>query len=314
MTAGRLFMPFLGNAVFPQQERPPKEGTCFMGKRLGQRRFETRTCQHCGAPFKALVYRPDKYCSTACSHVAIGLASRKEYPTRTCALCGKSFVHRRRDTSGKYCSRACSDSVKKNPPAQPWIKKICIHCGSPFDCPPWHPTVQHCSCKCARLREAETLRGPDHPLWKDKVRMKCEVCGEERLVKPSLASRFRACSRRCAAILSLIAQARTSKIEAAIAKALGDVGLYPARQYLAEGCLVDFAFPHERLAIECDGSYWHGRPSQQARDRKKDALLRSAGWRVIRLSEEEISASAADCVASIVKQLHLAQPGSGSAG
>lgn len=73
------------------------------------------------------------------------------------------------------------------------------------------------------------------------------------------------------------------------------------RRHLALPGRPDFAFPRARLAIFVDGCFWHGCPqhgrrptSNRAywlpkleRNRKRDAtvshLLRSAGWRVLRI-------------------------------
>ena len=46
--------------------------------------------------------------------------------------------------------------------------------------------------------------------------------------------------------------------------------------------IVDFAIVKARLVIEIDGSIHH-RDDVSARDRERDALLRAAGWRVLRL-------------------------------
>jgi len=81
-----------------------------------------------------------------------------------------------------------------------------------------------------------------------------------------------------------------------------------------EGVRPDIVFPAERMVVFVDGCFWHGCPShyvrprnrQQfwasklssnvARDRRQTALLRDAGWKVVRLWEHDIrsdSASAA---------------------
>lgn len=262
---------------------------------MGRRRvLIPRNCQMCERAFQPSV-SAQKYCSPECAHKANGIKSRAQHPVKTCAHCGKEFEHKRKDTSGKYCSRACSDAVNKNPPAQPWIDKACAYCGEPFKCPPWNPVIAHCSVKCAKMHEAQTKRGVNHPLYKEKTAMTCEVCGKVCMVKPSLVSRFRACSRRCACVLGHQAWPRISSIEKAMHDAFLAIGLTPAAQYTVGGWVVDFAFPGARLAVECDGTYWHGTPHQQLRDRQKDASLKERGWHILRLSETDINASPADC-------------------
>ena len=67
----------------------------------------------------------------------------------------------------------------------------------------------------------------------------------------------------------------------------------------------DFALVGHRVAIFCDGEFWHGRdyPSlrrklnawwrakierNMARDKESDRALRSAGWRVLRFWEDDL--------------------------
>ena len=49
---------------------------------------------------------------------------------------------------------------------------------------------------------------------------------------------------------------------------------------------LDFAWPHLMLNVELDGPH-HLDPEQKARDDARDALLRAAGWEVIRISYRE---------------------------
>lgn len=42
-----------------------------------------------------------------------------------------------------------------------------------------------------------------------------------------------------------------------------------------------------RLAVECDGHYWHTSPSQQISDGRRDRELRRMGWDVVRIRESE---------------------------
>lgn len=55
--------------------------------------------------------------------------------------------------------------------------------------------------------------------------------------------------------------------------------------------LIDIYLPSRRLAIECDGDYWHSLPGVADKDAAKDAFLCAKGIRVVRLSESEIRRS-----------------------
>lgn len=79
-------------------------------------------------------------------------------------------------------------------------------------------------------------------------------------------------------------------------------------------CRPDIVFPAERVAVFVDGCFWHGCPKHfrppatnatywnakiarnEARDRRNDAELLSAGWTVIRVWEHEDVQDAAERV------------------
>ena len=42
-----------------------------------------------------------------------------------------------------------------------------------------------------------------------------------------------------------------------------------------------------RLAVECDGHYWHTSPGQQVSDARRDRELRRMGWDLVRIRESE---------------------------
>jgi very-short-patch-repair endonuclease len=52
----------------------------------------------------------------------------------------------------------------------------------------------------------------------------------------------------------------------------------------AQRCLIDLAFPDERVAVECDGFAFHRTPRDLARDHERQNALVRAGWRVLRNS------------------------------
>jgi DNA mismatch endonuclease (patch repair protein) len=87
----------------------------------------------------------------------------------------------------------------------------------------------------------------------------------------------------------------------------------------------DIVFSAERVAIFCDGDFWHGRNwrllsrklrqgwnaaywlakirSNMERDRRNTALLRELGWRVIRLWEGKIARDPAALAKRVVKRI-----------
>jgi DNA mismatch endonuclease, patch repair protein len=87
----------------------------------------------------------------------------------------------------------------------------------------------------------------------------------------------------------------------------------------------DIVFPGARLAIFCDGDFWHGRnwmerksrlalgtngaywirkiETNMARDRRHDLELANGGWRVLRFWEKEISTELPAVIDSIRRSL-----------
>ena len=61
-----------------------------------------------------------------------------------------------------------------------------------------------------------------------------------------------------------------------------DVVVYP--QYPVAGFFVDFANPKAKVAIECDGEFYH---RDKSKDAARDAKLREAGWSVYRITGKD---------------------------
>jgi hypothetical protein len=51
---------------------------------------------------------------------------------------------------------------------------------------------------------------------------------------------------------------------------------------------LDFAFPHFRVAVEADGRRWHPDPAAFQRDRDRHNDLTAAGWKVLRVTEQQV--------------------------
>jgi len=47
---------------------------------------------------------------------------------------------------------------------------------------------------------------------------------------------------------------------------------------------VDFLLKDSKTVIECDGEYWHLNPKIRERDKRKDELLKSLDYKVLRFS------------------------------
>lgn len=66
---------------------------------------------------------------------------------------------------------------------------------------------------------------------------------------------------------------------------------------------VDFALPDKKIAIECDGEYWHSSPEAIIKDKFRQNGLESKGWTVLRFSGNEIRKSAHKCIDEVERVL-----------
>jgi len=85
-------------------------------------------------------------------------------------------------------------------------------------------------------------------------------------------------------------------------------------------CLIDIAFPFEKIAVFCDGDFWHANPDvfdwqklkrAQVRnlrnDGKNERFLKKLGWKVLRFYESEINEDPNKCSDLIERELMLRQ-------
>ena len=66
-----------------------------------------------------------------------------------------------------------------------------------------------------------------------------------------------------------------------------------------EGIEVDFVWRDRRLIVEVDGYAFHRSPAAFERDRERDVLLQTRGWRVLRFTWRQVTQRAAWVAAAI---------------
>lgn len=97
---------------------------------------------------------------------------------------------------------------------------------------------------------------------------------------------------------------RETAIEAKIYQELERRGVTFVKQQVIDGLWVaDALIPGAQMIVECDGEYWHSLPEMIDRDRKKDAYLKSRGYKVFRFPEAAIHADVVGCVQRVVDAL-----------
>lgn len=275
---------------------------------LGRTRPQVATqveirCATCGETFRVSPSRKAaaRFCSHACYAESLhGRTPSNGNPpeTRECAHCGEAFQSGAARKT-RFCSRACSAAARRGLPAhnaKPSESVTCVQCGASFAVPEGNAHDRRfCSTTCVNVWK-RSIRNEQHPLFKPKVEMACEMCGKIVAVRPSIVPRFRFCSRRCSGAWVATTWPRTSSIELAVQGALSDRGVEYATEYRIGQYAIDVAIIPARIAIEVDGKYWHSRPTQIVKDRRKDTYLINHGWRIVRLAEDDIRADLSACI------------------
>ena len=111
--------------------------------------------------------------------------------------------------------------------------------------------------------------------------------------------------RKRSEIMGRVRSRRNRSTELALASAFRVAGITGWRRHLPIPGSPDFAFPSVKLAIFVDGCFWHGCPkhgtmpatnkdfwnnkiaTNKRRDLKVTAILKSNGWRVVRIWEHD---------------------------
>jgi very-short-patch-repair endonuclease len=89
-----------------------------------------------------------------------------------------------------------------------------------------------------------------------------------------------------AAAVEASRHARPSSIELAVRGLLTELGIEFKPEYRIGPYLVDVFVPAFKLAIECDGEYWHRNTTE--RDQRRDRYMEGLGYRVLRLPERQV--------------------------
>jgi very-short-patch-repair endonuclease len=80
----------------------------------------------------------------------------------------------------------------------------------------------------------------------------------------------------------------------------------PVRQHAVDGFRVDFAWPHLKVALECDGRRNHSDHDDFQRDRTKWSVLAALGWRVLVVTWDDVVRRPGDVVGRLVQALACA--------
>lgn len=106
--------------------------------------------------------------------------------------------------------------------------------------------------------------------------------------------------------LSLKSQRRKeSSIEKKMRKELSKRGIeFEQEKPFIQRYIIDFYLPEYRIAIECDGDYWHRLPNVVEKDMRRDEVLKENEVKVFRFWESEINKSVEACVDIVMAEIN----------
>lgn len=239
-------------------------------KSLSQVKRITLICNACGKQFSVWPYlkRKTNFCSVKCY-----LDSTRRKQSAECVVCEKVFQIKEyliKKGYGHYCSRKCQFS---DYPAR--IDKICPYCGKKFSVQPSIGKLRKfCSEKC----RDDVLR--------DYVTSVCKKCNNSFELPRGDLKRGRGnfCTYRC-----YLTYRGPSLLEEKMERVLNLAGIKFEREIKFKRFHVDFLLSDLKIVIECDGEHWHQKLVNQERDKRKEELLKSLGYKVLRFSGTTIN-------------------------
>lgn len=214
--------------------------------------------------------------------------------TKQCPRCGKFFTVPARFSKQIYCSHSCGSFGKPKSKGFRSTTDVttvtCQMCGKQF-------VVRTKYTK--RFRAKFCSKSCHNKSMQRRITLTCQACGKEFEVRAKFRKR-KYCSRTC----RTVGLGRTkTKIEIAMEASLKDAGINAVPQFPIFRYSLDFAIPESKIAIECDGDYWHSLPECKRRDKSKDSYLANRGWLVLRFSESQINADISLCIQQIRQAL-----------
>ncbi|MBW0116300.1 AAA family ATPase [Pseudonocardia sp. KRD-169] len=102
----------------------------------------------------------------------------------------------------------------------------------------------------------------------------------------------------------VVVQPFGSRFEQRVCNRIADRGYSVVPQYPALGYSIDLVVvgAHARLAVECDGDFWHG-PEAHQRDMARQRELERCGWTFVRVLESDFVRDPASAMAVVWEQL-----------
>jgi very-short-patch-repair endonuclease len=135
---------------------------------------------------------------------------------------------------------------------------------------------------------------------RDYVKSTCKKCEKTFELPRSDLDRGRGnfCTYRC-----YLTYRGPSTLEEKMEKALNLAKIKFEREIKFNRFHVDFLLREFNTVIECDGEHWHLNPKIQERDGRKDELLKSLGYEVLRFSGKTMGKYTENQLASVITKI-----------
>lgn len=104
-----------------------------------------------------------------------------------------------------------------------------------------------------------------------------------------------------------------SDLEVQVLDAIRRAGLpIPEIQYelsFEDGHIIrfDFAWPHVRIALEVDHSFWHVGSEESRKDKRRDRQAAALGWRTLRITEDDVRSGLDGAVLDVAAAIRAAE-------
>lgn len=220
-----------------------------------------------------------------------------------CEHCGEEFIRSRSEGAGRFCSQECAAEGTRK-----YLEHPCGWCGRPVT---RNPKNTYCSKRCSGLAR----RDPDAV-----ITCECRTCGAafDRHRSRVEWGRGRHCSRDCQ-----LRGRNSTGCEEVLYGLLDElVGpdawipqhrVFPDRKWIPDAVILS-----QRLILQADGDYWHGKdPNTHANpiiagrvrgDAEFNAYAVRAGWAVLRLWESELMDNPDNCRQRIQQAIEQTRP------
>jgi very-short-patch-repair endonuclease len=240
---------------------------------------------------------------------------------KKCLICGKLIELKiRRDIERKkLCSKECRYKYLANKNSVPNPKKAHKKENHPF----WKggPVEKECLiCKkkffitrhkynsgfgiyCSRRCMGKGHEGKE---WVKRIELKCPVCGKvfrklkSKLIEKRRPNKINVCSSKCASMIGLLSNKRKdTSIEKKIEILLKENNIGYEKQKRIDNITIPDFILNDKVIIYCDGTYWHSSKEIKERDERQNKYLINKGYKVLRLTEQDINNNIAKCLTQI---------------